>query len=355
MVSVRTELVKDRDTWDAIVQSFDRVDVRQGYDWGELRRRDGWTPTRLVAIQQDRPIAAVSVLRRRLPGLPINVMYVPRGPVVRDGGAKDGIAALFQELNALATAEKVAFLRMSPLASQGEPDLPALLQSCGARALPDDFSTWNSPRIVMSLDLHGGETVVRGRMRKSTRQSLDTAIRKGVKITDAGQRDDFLDLHRLVHLNAHRKGLPARGADYFLGLHPLVEAGSGLLSFAELDNERIAAQFSVRYGQTLHILYYGVDPRFLPLGTARALDWHHLKLALSLGCRDVDFGGSGTHYPPRTQDFGYGVYQYKAGLGCQLRCLAGYHDMVYSRAQYGAFRLLERRVLPLAWSLRARF
>jgi lipid II:glycine glycyltransferase (peptidoglycan interpeptide bridge formation enzyme) len=355
MASIRTELVKDRDAWDAIVQSFDGVDVRQSYDWGELRRRDGWTPARFVAIQQGRSIAAVSVLHRRLPALPVNVMYVPRGPVVLAGGAREGIVALLHELNALARVQKVAFLRMSPPLSQDEPDIPALLQSCGARRLPDDFSTWNSPRIVMTLDLHGGETAVRGRMRKSTRQSLDTAIRKGVKITDAGQRDDFLDLHRLVHLNAHRKGLPVRGADYFQGLYPFTEAGIGFLSFAELNSERIAAQFSVRYGHTLHILYYGVDPQFLPVGTARALDWHHLKLALSLGCRDVDFGGSGTHYPARTEDFGYGVYQYKAGLGCQLRCLARYHDVVYSRALYRMFRLLERRVLPMAWSLRARF
>jgi lipid II:glycine glycyltransferase (peptidoglycan interpeptide bridge formation enzyme) len=355
MVSLRTELVKDRVAWDAIVQSFDSVDVRQSYDWGELRRRDGWTPTRLVAIEQDRPVAAVSVLHRRLPALPVNVMYAPRGPIVVPGGARDGIAALLQELNGLARAKKVAFLRMSPPPSHDEPEIPALLQSCGARRLPDDFSTWNSPRIVMTLDLHGGETGVRGRMRKSTRQSLDSAIRKGVKITDAGQRDDFLDLHRLVHMNAHRKGLPARGGEYFLGLYPFAEAGTGFLSFAELNSERIAAQFSVRYGHTLHILYYGVDPQFLPVGTARALDWHHLKLALSLGCRDVDFGGSGTHYPARADDFGYGVYQYKAGLGCQLRCLARYHDVVYSKAQYGMFRLLERRVLPMAWSLRARF
>jgi peptidoglycan pentaglycine glycine transferase (the first glycine) len=355
MASVHTELVKDRNAWDAIVQSFDRADVRQSYDWGELRRRDGWTPTRFVAIQDDRPLAAVSVLHRRLPALPMRVMYVPRGPVVRDGAAREGVAALFQELNGLAQAEKVAFLRMSPQASQDEPDISALLQSCGARRLPDDFSTWNSPRIVMTLDLQGGETAIRGRMRKSTRQSLDTALRKGVKITDAAQREDFGDLHHLVHMNAHRKGLPARGADYFLGLHPFVEAGTGFLSFAELNSERIAAQFSVRYGHTLHILYYGVDPRFLPVGTARALDWHHLKLALSIGCRDVDFGGSGTHYPARPDDFGYGVYQYKAGLGCQLRCLARYHDVVYARARYAAFRLLERRLLPMAWALRARF
>jgi hypothetical protein len=45
------------------------------------------------------------------------------------------------------------------------------------------------------------------------------------------------------------------------------------------------------------------------------------------------------------------VYRYKLGLGAELRYMTGYYDLVFHAAAYRAFRLAERRVLPIAWTL----
>ena len=206
----------------------------------------------------------------------------------------------------------------------------------------------------MRLPLDAGEQAVLRKMRKTTRRGIEIAARRGVKIRDGGTQEDFRDLHRLISLNARRKRVPTRREEYYQFLSRFVTTGGGRLSFAEVDGVRIAAQFSVRFGDKLHCLFYGASPAHRHMEAARALDWDHICWALASGSREVDFGGSGTEFPPSENDPGYGVYQYKTGLGCEIRYLTGYYDLVFSARQYRLVRLIERRVLPLAWRIRAR-
>ena len=73
------------------------------------------------------------------------------------------------------------------------------------------------------------------------------------------------------------------------------------------------------------------------------------------GCETIDWGGSGTGYPPCPADPGYGVYRFKRSFGCALSRGPGYYDLVFKPRLYHAWRLTERHVLPLAWRLRGQF
>jgi lipid II:glycine glycyltransferase (peptidoglycan interpeptide bridge formation enzyme)/ribosomal protein S18 acetylase RimI-like enzyme len=354
--ALEVRYVTEAAEWDARITRFSDHDLYQGFAWGEVLRGHGWTPWRLAVLDGETCVAAISILTRRFAPVGPSLMYAPRGPLVdaRDPRASAAIAALARELRSLGRRERSAFLRVSPGWDHADQERPGLLTGHGFRRLPDDYTTWNTPRIVMHLPLHGGEQGVRSRMRKSTRQKLGVADRHGVVIRDGRTEDDFRDLHRFVALNAKRKAVPVRPLEYFRKLHTFAQSGAGKLSFAEWEGRRVAAQFGVRYGRKAHFLYYGVHPDFLHLGTARAMDWEHIKWALAEGCDEIDLGGSATAFPPRETDRGYGVYQYKAGLGCELRYLTGYYDLVFQPALYRAFRVVEERVLPSVWWLRSR-
>lgn len=347
--------VDDRREWDTLVASFDHHHIQQGFEWGEFKRHDGWLPTRLAATDAGRCLAAMSVLTRRVSGLGWSAMYAPRGPLVRGPQSQPALAALADEIRRLAASQQAVFLRVSPAWGDDEGELRRMLTTIGFVRLPDDYSTWSSPRVVMGLPLDGGEREVRRRMRKTTRQGIERAARRGVKIRDGGTREDFQELHRLMSQNAHRKGLPTRPRGYYEHLSSFVETGDGRLSFAEANGDRIAGQLSVRFGQRVHCLFYGVSSAHLHMEAARALDWDHITWALSFNCRELDFGGSGTGFPPQETDGGYGVYQYKRGLGCDIRYLDGYHDLVFREGGYRSFRLIETVVLPMAWRIRARW
>lgn len=347
--------VDDHREWDALVASFDGHHVQQGFDWGAFKSHHGWRPRRLAVTDGGRCAAAMSVLTTRLGGLGLAAMYAPRGPLLRGPRGREAVAALVETVRALAGSERAVFLRVSPGWRDDERELTVTLAASGFVHLPDDYTTWNNPRVVMCLPLDGGEQRVRKQMRKTTRRGIELAARRGVKICDGGTRDDFRDLHRLMSENAARKGFPTRRREYYETLSRFVDTGHGRLSFAEVDGVRIAAQFSVRFARNVHCLFYGVSPAHVHMEAARALDWDHVTWAVSCGCAEVDFGGSGTSFPAKETDPGYGVYQYKRGLGCEMRYLTGYYDLVLRPRAYRVFRLIETRLLPLAWRLRAKW
>ena len=57
--------------------------VLQSYEWGEVKRHTGWEPIRLLVMDEGKPIAGISILKRRLPipGFNKCIFYAPRGPV----------------------------------------------------------------------------------------------------------------------------------------------------------------------------------------------------------------------------------------------------------------------------------
>ena len=65
-------------------------------------------------------------------------------------------------------------------------------------------------------------------------------------------------------------------------------------------------------------------------------------------------GGAATGYPPRQEDPGFGIYDFKRGFGCSVSHLSAYHDLVFRAVLYRAFRWIETRCAPSLWHLRAR-
>src|SRR5881398_383983 len=74
-------VIEDRDVWNAFITALPIADLRQSYEWGEIRRRQGWTPLRLAAVDRGKGIAGLAVVTRWLPGLGV-VAYAPRGPML---------------------------------------------------------------------------------------------------------------------------------------------------------------------------------------------------------------------------------------------------------------------------------
>ena len=73
----------DPTAWDAFIAGANDGSILQSWAWGELKSRYGWEPTRYLWIRAGRVHAAISVLRRSLPG-GLAMHYAPRGPVLDD-------------------------------------------------------------------------------------------------------------------------------------------------------------------------------------------------------------------------------------------------------------------------------
>lgn len=336
--------ITDREEWNALLLARPRPDLRQSWEWTATRGR-GWRPLRLAAYRDGRCVAALAVVSRRLPGLG-PVAYGARGPVM-DLEADEAWAALPGLLAAAAAETRATFLRVSPGVLDERFEVAARLAAAGFRRLPDFWSLWNSPRNVIRLSLEGGERDLLARMARKRRQHISTAAARGIEAGLVEGREALRRFHALLADHAARLRYPVRGWSYLSALHEAFAPGGALaLVEGRAGGQAVAALLGVRFGPVAYPLYApGTrEARGLPVGDV--VHWEWLRWARAAGCREVDFGSSGTHVPPRETDGNLGIYRFKVELGGRLLLYLGYHDLVLDPLRYRLFRALEAAALP---------
>ena len=346
---VETHVVEDRDVWNAFITAFPTADLRQSYEWGEIRRHQAWTQLRLAAVKGGKGIAALSVATRRLPGLGV-VAYAPRGPAL-DPDDNCGWEALPALAAAVRDATGAVFLRTSPGLPGDRSDVQRRLARAGFLELPDFWPLWNTPRNVMRLSVSGSEREILAGMAPKRRQHIaSSAAKKGVTTEVVTGLSAFREFYAMLTAHAARQGYPIRDWSHFEALHrAFAPTGSLGLVFGRVHGALVSALFGLRFGNvayTFHSPSTGV-PHGVPVGDA--VHWAWILWARAVGCTEIDFGSSGTHVPPRPTDTNFGIYRFKEELGARLTLNLGYHDRVFQPARYRLARLLELRVLPRAW------
>jgi peptidoglycan pentaglycine glycine transferase (the first glycine) len=346
----------DRDPWNDVLLQLPYADLRQGWEWGELRRTSGWIPHRYAVFDGPSPVAAISITARRVHGIAASVLYASRGPAI---GSRSGVAwsVLKDAIADVAASTRAIFLRVSP-AADGDGPLGAALLRQGFVHLADDWTVWNAPRIVMTLDVTRPESELKRRMRQSTQHSLLRALKYGVVIDHDVSTAAIARFHQLLVKASRRTAVPVRSLAFFEALRQhYLARDAGCLLLATHQGTALAGLLAVRFGSRVHLLYSAVDTEHQETRTLRpgtALHWELIRWARASGCEVLDWGGSGTRYPPRREDPGFGVFDFKVGFGCVLEYLPGYYDLVFRPSLYRVFRTVEERLLPIAWKAWAR-
>jgi len=342
-------VIEDRDVWNAFVTALPIADLRQSYEWGEIRRRQGWTPLRLAAVDRGKGIAGLAVVTRWLPGLGV-VAYAPRGPML-DPDDSHGWEALPSLAGAVYEMTGAVFLRVSPGLPGERTDVVRRLARAGFVELHDFWPVWNTPRNVMRLSVTGTERELLAGMAAKRRQHIvSSAAKKGVTTEVTTERSALRELHAMLVVHAAHQGYPVRDWGHFEALHAAFAPSDSLcVVLGRVHGTLVSALLGLRFGNVAHTLYAATveSPPAAPVGDA--IHWTWIRWAREVGCTDIDFGSSGTHVPPRPTETNFGIYRFKEELGARLVLNVGYHDCVFQPARYRLARLLERQALPRAW------
>lgn len=340
--------IDDGAAWNALALEFSTADVRQSYEWGELRRRQGWRSVRLAAFLGDRCPVALAVQVRRVPGLG-TLAYAPRGPLMEPGD-EAAAAALPDLLRAIRRQTGAAFLRVSPGSLNGTgAALAARLEEAGFAPLPEWWTLWNTPRNVMRLTVAGSERELLAQMARKRRQHISTAPKKSMTADFGAGLEDLRRFYALLVDHATRHRYPARDWGSFEALHAaFAPAGALALIRGRVQGEVVAALLGIRFGPVAYSLYAPSTPAARGTAVGDVVHWEWLRWAQAAGCREVDFGSSGTAIPPRETDVSFGIYRFKVELGCRLDLCPAYHDYVFEPLRYRIVRAVERSPLSRA-------
>jgi lipid II:glycine glycyltransferase (peptidoglycan interpeptide bridge formation enzyme) len=355
---LRVESVSDPHRWNDLIVRLPDYALEQGFEWGEILKESGFEPRRYAVFEADECLAAATIFTWRLPMLRCAVLYAPRGPMIRaDAGAP--LRALEKTIGETARATRAVFLRVSPGAAACRHDLHAHLTDVGFVRLPEDWTIWNAPRIVMTLSLQASHEATWRRVSNSRRREIRRARTHGVTVVEATGAADLGVLYRLLLDMGRRKDYPVRRRRHFEAVWREYRAsGAGILLLARHHGEIVGAFLGAMLGRRAYYLYSAVvRGRQAGGGDVHAgalLHWHFIQWASANGCEVIHWGGSGTQLPPAPSDPGYGVHQFKRSFGSECVGYLGYYDRVFRPGHYRLFRAGERRFGSVAWKVRAR-
>jgi lipid II:glycine glycyltransferase (peptidoglycan interpeptide bridge formation enzyme) len=348
--------ITNAEQWNRLVLGFAGYDFKQAFEWGEVRRAHGWMPTRVGVFEDDECVAACALLTRKIPGLGA-LVYAPRGPLFHAKGAAP-LARLFAEVESFAKSVGAIVVRLSPGISTDDESGLRALSEYGFVELPEPWTTWNTPRHVQVLDLTADEKMLLAGMRRRLREYVGAAQRRGIVVEACERDDDLVAFHHLMVNVGKMKGFPVRDLGYYRALvSQYRRAGALNLLIARAGDTVVGGLLGVHFGRRAYLLYTSVRANTVDQvkhHVAPAISWEFIRRARAEGCELADFGGSGVLLPPQQSDPGWGVYHFKAGLGCRLETFVPFQDLVLRPRLYRLFRLAETTVLPQLWTLMSR-
>lgn len=313
--------------YNSFIEKHPKGHFMQSSKWGKVKKAWKWEAV-VVRNDEGEIVGAMSILIRRVPGLPYTMMYAPRGPVC-DIHDKDVLAQLIGGVRALAIKYKAYLFKIDPDVSASDKDFIAQMGSFGFE-LHGDGKNFEGiqPRFVFRLNIEGKteEEVLAG-FQSKTRYNIRVAQKHNVqvKVMDKSGLKDFMPI---MQETGKRDGFATRPIEYFEGLLDAF-GPQARLYMAYYQDIPIAGTIAVQYGDKVWYLYGASSNAYRNMMPNYLLQWEMIRWAIETRCRIYDFRGVSGDLSPNNPL--YGLYRFKKGFNGDLTEFCGEFDLVLNR------------------------
>lgn len=344
--------IDDPALWQAALDQLAHAHPLQSWSWGALKAEWGWSMhPYLLQAGDGAPLAALLVLKRKLPRLPFSILYVPKGPAFAYEDATIR-ARVLTFLERLARQERAIFIKIDPevVAATGAEEVESvplgqmwldLLRDRGWRYSDDQIQF----KHTVELDLDRPEEDLLAAMKSKTRYNIRLAGRKDVVVRQASPAE-FPAIAAIYAETARRDGFAIRPEAYYLDAwQRFHEAGRLIPLVAEFEGQLLAAVILVRGGgRTIYMYGASTDherqrmPNYL-------LQWEAIRHARATGDQIYDFWGAPETFTE--EDSLWGVWRFKAGFNGRVVRFIGAWDFVARPFWYWVYTVAMPRYLDL--------
>lgn len=341
--------------WDVFMAGHPDGHLMQSRAWAWVKADTGWTPLFLRLEDDGRIRAAALILRRKIRGTTLSLLYIPQGPVLEwdDSVLVEIFAAALRQV----AGDQRAFL------VQADPAIPAdrtevhdaLTRMGFQREQKHGLFRISQPIHVMRIpmDRYDGPQGLLHALPHKTRYNISLAERRGVIVTPRTDRDAFRIFHHLLWEAGQKKGFPVRGDRFHEAIwRHCIQTGLGEYLFATHQGRMLAAIQVIRFGRTAWYMYGALTGEEHKLMATYLLQWTGLSRSWEAGCRCYDMRGvhSAT---PQPEDPEYGVYEFKRKFAAELVSFVGEYDLVIKPWAYDVWRWVEYKAQqPAKWAFR---
>ncbi len=320
-----------KEEWNNFVESSPGSQVLQSWEWGEIKRPQGWEPIRLAVEDGGKTVAQMLALKRDIPYIGKSVLYAPRGPVV-DLNNEPALDFLLGAVRYEAKKNGSVVLKIDPEVEEDDRQTLDLLYRRGFKPQKKQIQ----PRSTFFLNLKDDLDTLMLSFEEKTRYNIRLAERKGVTVQElSGTQgiDIFYDIYR-----------ETAGRDHFL-IHPKAYyqkiwstmGGSGMVRIfiSDFRGEPIAAVVNFFFGKRGWYMYGASKSAHRNVMPNHALHWEIIKRAKAEGYETYDLWGIPSN--PKEGHPLWGVYRFKKGFNGELVKFAGCLDLVYDPLGYFIF------------------
>lgn len=324
---------EEKDNFNSFIARCPKGHVLQSYEWGQVKALTGWKPFRLVVEEDQIIVAAISLLKRDVPGINRGIFYSPRGPVL-DLTNHELFKFLLDEVKKLALKNNVIFLKLDPDVPAADENLSSLLRKSGfVSAERGGNFEGLQPKFVFRLDISPSEDQLMADFHQKTRYNIRLAGKKEVQIKQECSKDDLADFYKILVVTAARDKFLIRSYEYFdIIWEQLVENNLAKLFMAYYKGEPIAGTLAFIIGDKAWYIYGASSNEHRNKMPNYLLQWTMIKWAKSRGCTLYDFRGVPGNL---TEDSPiYGLYRFKKGFNAEYTEFIREYDLIYSPFYY---------------------
>ena len=339
-----------REEWNRILSALPGAHILQTWEWAEVKVTYGWKNIPIVWRKpDDEARAAAMVLLRAVPKLKLNILYIPRGPVLNweDKELREMVLA---DLVQLAFRERAIFIKMDGeiITGYGQPDRPGNREDVTGGQIVDwlGLHGWqkSDEQIQFAntiwIDLMGSEEEILARMKQKTRYNIRLAQKKGVKVR-LGSPEDFNMLYKMYAETSVRDGFVIRGWDYYRNVwEKFYNAKMMDVLVAEVEENPVAGLILFYFAGRAWYLYGMSTQAHREKMPNHLLQWEAMRHAIAKGCKIYDLWGAPTDFC--TEDVLWNVYRFKDGFAGEVIRTAGAWDYPIRRWMY----ILYIKILP---------
>jgi peptidoglycan pentaglycine glycine transferase (the first glycine) len=353
-MDIRQAADNERDTWNDFVANWPTGDLLQSWEWGTVKSRSGgWTPIRLLAVEGNTPVAAISILKRKLPRINRSIFYAPRGPVadLSDRGLLEQLSAAATEL---AREHSAILLKIDPPVPMEDSIADANLNEVGyLRTGGDAGFGGTQPKCVMQLDITPGEDELMAAFKPKTRYNIKLAEKKGVSVRQGSSKDDLRKFYDLLLETAARDGFLVRDYDYYATMWEVLGPPEyARLFLAEYESEAVSGALCFYMGDRCWYTYGASSNAHRNVMPNYLMQWRMIQHARSIGCGLYDFRGVSPLRAPTPGDHLQGLNRFKEGFGAQYAEYIGEYDLPFSRPMYWLWKSAAPKAAGILKSLK---
>ena len=318
----------DRNSWNDFVSSFDGPAILQSFEWGELKSKHGWLPIRLAIEDNGKIVAAIQILKRKIPYINYSMFYAPRGPVL-DCANIMAFDFLLEAVEVEAHKHNAISFKIDPQVFENDERVKNLLKSRGFRYKKQNVQ----PRTTIIVNLEKDLEELLLTFEEKTRYNIRLSGKKGVMVKEASDDRGVDEFYEIYKETAKRNNFLIHPKSYYKNIKTcLVDRGLANIFIAYHRDIPIAGVFTFNFGSRSWYMYGASLNSSRNIMPNHALHWHIIKWAKEKGFKNYDLFGIPSN-PTQTHPL-WGVYRFKKGFNGDLIKYIGVYDLVYKPLLY---------------------